>query len=514
MIFWRTLLKNFRLNRGKSSMTSGILFCLAILVAGIATAESVKTANAEAAQTQTSQVLRVFSMRDYNTRVVVAGATLLGAASGLVGSFALLRRRALLGDAVSHATLPGIGLAWLIGLYFGFTAKSLPLLLAGATVTGVLGTLMILAIRHTTRLREDAALGVVLGVFFGAGIVVLGVIQRIPSASSAGLETFIYGKTASLLWSDTLVIGICSVLLLGAVFFFYRELQLLCFDDAFCGSQGYPVLLLDIGLMTMIVLVTIVGLQAVGLILMIALLVIPPAAARFWTRDMIAMMKIAAALGGLSAMLGAMLSAIWPGLPSGAVIVLVAASMFLLSMLIGPSDGIVFRILARWSLEKKIDQQHLLRALYELCEQHDDGNKTDRSETVVPPSPFHASFSIEQLFHNRSWSISELRRIVRMAQRAGNVLVKPDGQIRLTETGASMAARVVREHRLWEMYLITYAEVAPGRVDRGADAIEHVLDPAVISRLEQLLGTRLPIQGNLASPHPLDPLVITDGGNG
>lgn len=446
---------------------------------------------------------RVLFFRDHNTRVVVGGATLLGVASGLVGCFALLRRRALLGDAVSHATLPGIGLAWLLGYWLGFDQKSLPLLLGGAAVTGVCGTLVILAIRRTTRLREDAALGIVLGVFFGAGVALLGQIQKIPSGSAAGLRSFIDGKAASLSTADVWWIAAALVLCSAAIWLFQKELRLLCFDEGFAASTGFPVLVLEILLMVLIVTVTIVGLQAVGLVLMVALLVIPPAAARFWSHRLNPTLGLAAATGGGSAALGAMASAVWPDLPSGPLIVLVAASAFAFSLFFGSERGMVPRLWQSWKLDRKTGLEHLLRALYELAE---TAARSRLGGQAWRPESGAAAFwvSEQDLLPRRSWSTRELNRLVNLAERRGEVLRNPTGGLRLTEAGLIEAARVVREHRLWELYLIAFAEVAPARVDRGADAIEHVLDPTVISRLEQMLDGKLASTAHLRSPHPLE----------
>ncbi len=255
---------------------------------------------------------RVLLVEDYNTRVVLLGTTLLGLAAGAVGNFTLLRKRALMGDALSHATLPGVGLAFVIVTWAGGDGKSLPLLLAGAAVSGTLGLAAILAIRNATRLKEDAALGIVLSVFFGAGVAVLGVAQQMPTGHAAGLEAFIYGKAASMGALDAQLIGAAALVVTVACALLFKELRLLCFDEAFAGSRGYPVLMLDALLMLLVVLVTLIGLQAVGLILMVALLVVPAAAARFWTERMSSMALISAAIGGASALVGAAMSAVSP----------------------------------------------------------------------------------------------------------------------------------------------------------------------------------------------------------
>jgi manganese/zinc/iron transport system permease protein len=435
---------------------------------------------------------RVLLLKDYNTQVVILGTTLLGCAAGVVGSFTLLRKRALMGDALSHATLPGIGLAFIVATSFGANGKSLPILLLGATITGVIGVGAILAIRNLTRLKEDTALGIVLSVFFGAGISLLGVIQQMEHGHAAGLEAFIYGKTASMGVKDAFLIATAALACIGASVLLFKELKLLCFDEGFAGSKGVPVLRLDLALMVLVVIVSIVGLQAVGLILMIALLVIPAAAARFWTEKMWRMVIISAALGAAGGMMGAGASALFSKLPSGAMIVLVCTMFFVISMVFGSARGVLVRLLRTSRLNRTVARQHVLRAMHEILESstslkcdQDGGNGT---------------ISIRDLLSNRSWSLSRLHRAVRRAQRA-TLVERTGGQVRLTKRGMAEAVRLTRQHRLWELYLITYADIAPSQVDRDADAIEHVLEPDVVAELESLLE-KTPA-GVPASPHEL-----------
>ena len=286
---------------------------------------------------------RVVSLADYNTRVVVSGTALLGAAAGLVGCFTLLRRRALLGDALSHATLPGICLAFLLATSLGGDGKSMPWLLLGATLSGVVGVGAVLAIARGTRLKEDAAMGIVLGVLFGVGVALLGIVQQSETGHAAGLEAFIYGKTASMTAADAGRISVTSAICVAASVLLFKEWKLLCFDGAYAASRGYPVAVLDIALMGLVVAVCIVGLQAVGLILVIALLVIPAASARFWTDRMGRMMGIAALMGASGSLGGAIGSAVFTDLPSGALIVLVCGLWFLVSLFFGRRRGLLVR---------------------------------------------------------------------------------------------------------------------------------------------------------------------------
>ncbi len=438
----------------------------------------------------------VLFLRDYNTRLVVICTMLLGCACGLMGGFLLLRKRSLMGDTLSHATLPGVGLSFMLAVALGGDGKSLPILLAGAAITGVIGCAAVLFIREQTRIKDDAAMGIVLSVFFGAGVAILGIIQTMPEGSAAGLESFIYGKTASMVMSDFQILVLVTVSVITCSLLLFKEFRLLCFDETFAAALGWPVKFLDILLLALITAVTVAGLQAVGLILIIAFLITPAAAARFWTNQLDRMLVLSALIGAASGWLGASLSAFIPRLPAGAVIVLVAALFFVVSMLIGTERGVMIRFLRQSQLKKRMGRQHLLRALYEILE---GGRVTE--ELNIRTVPFR------QIRGRRTWSDTQLRDYIRRAYNDGLVEApnKVDS-ILLTKTGLAEAAQVTRNHRLWEMYLIEYADVATSRVDRDADMVEHVLGEKMVTRLENKLqayrsaGSLVP-----QSPHPIHP---------
>ena len=439
---------------------------------------------------------RVAFLQDHNTRVVVFGTGLLGAAAGIIGSFALLRRRALMGDALSHATLPGIAAAFLIASALGGSGKSLPILLTGAAISGALGTAAILAIRNFTKLKEDAALGIVLSVFFGAGVALLGIVQQTSMGHAAGLESFIFGKTASLRATDAYVIGLGGAACVAVSCLLFKELKLLCFDEGFAAAHGLPVRGMDLILMSLIVVVSIIGLQSVGLILMIALLVIPTAAARFWTGKMVRMSILSGIFGAISCLVGAMVSALLPRMPSGATIVLAASLAFGVSFFFGRERGAVIRWYRRLQLHARVDRQHLLRAMFELSEDAD-------AEANLATQGRAPEIAFESVLDMRSWSARRLRRQIRAAANDGVVVSLRGNKLRLTESGEHLASRLVHQHRLWEMYLITHAEIAPSKVDRDADMIEHVLTPLMIAQLEQLVGEAQPAVALPPSPHPI-----------
>ncbi len=442
------------------------------------------------------ELLHVLTLQDYNTNVVVVGVSALGLACGLIGSFLLLRKRALLGDAISHAMLPGIAGAFMVMSALGGSGKSLVGLLIGAAISGAAGLACILLIRHFSRIKEDAALGIILSVFFGLGVVLLTLIQQMRTASAAGLESFIYGKTASMLASDAIAILIAAVVISIACLVLFKEFTVLSFDQAYAQSQGFPVHGLDIVMTALVIAVMVIGLQAVGLILMIAMLVIPPAAARFWTDRLHRMLFCAGAIGLLSGLFGALISTLTPRMPAGAVIVLVAGAIFFVSMVFGTARGVVRRVVEHVGLARKVALQHLLRAMYELREAQADCE-------VTPTVLQEGRFSADALQPRRAWNGGELQQAIRLARRAGYLTPDSRGGVRLTESGANAAIHVVRNHRLWEIFLITHADIAPSHVDRDADMVEHVLDPAMIAELEAVLAKTDPALATLASPHHL-----------
>ncbi len=434
-------------------------------------------------------IVDVVFLKDHNTRVVVISVMLLGVSSGIIGAFLLLRKRSLMGDVLSHATLPGIGLAFAVMTAMGLSGKSLPGLLLGAAVSGVLGLLLVLAIRSTTRLRDDVAMGFVLSVFFGLGVAILGMVQKVPGANAAGLESFIYGKTASMVLQDAQLIGGIALVISVVAVLFKKEFTLMCFDEGYAVSQGWPVTLLDMAMLGLVVCVTVIGLQAVGLILIIAFLIIPATAARFWTQSLDRMLLLSALIGALSGWLGASFSGILGNLPAGAIIVLVAATIFLISMFFGTARGVVPRLREQIRLKRRVGRQHLLRAAYEILEQQ-------------PGALANVPVDRASLFAHRSWSRRQFSRYLAHARDEDHLEDAPPDSIQLSEAGFGEAARMTRNHRLWELYLIRHADIAPSHVDRDADMVEHILGADMVRQLEAEVGH---FEEPAASPHALTP---------
>ncbi len=426
--------------------------------------------------------VRVLLLQDYNTRLVLCGTLLFGACGGVVGAFMLLRKKSLVGDVASHAALPGIGLAYLImeSISPG-SGKSPVWLLLGAGAGSAAGLYCAGLIQRTRLIKEDAALGIVLSVFFGFGIVLLSIVQSLPTGSAAGLSEFVFGKAAALTAGDVASIAVASLIVLSVCAIAFKELSLLCFDEAYAAALGWPTRQLDLLLTSLVVAVTVIGMPSVGLLLVVAQLVIPPTAARFWTDRHGALTIVSGVLGALSSAIGVVASALVPRLAAGAVIVLAGTGIFIVSMLFGTRRGVVWHWLGQFSARRKIGQLDLLRTCFEILEQSiGDASPVECDLTAIP-------ISRQQLLDARTWTDARLRNVLTAAQRDGSIRLDADGNFRLTVEGTRLARRATRNHRLWELYLIHFAQTAPSRVDREADEFEHVLEPDLVEQLEVLL---------------------------
>jgi manganese/zinc/iron transport system permease protein len=288
----------------------------------------------------------------WNTAVVTGGAAMLGAAAGAAGCFAHLRRRALAADAFSHATLPGVALAFLLMAGTGGDGRWLPGLLLGAAGAALLGMAALEAMVRRTRLTEDAATAAVLSTFFGAGVVLLTLIQTLPLPGQAGLDGFLLGQTAGMLAAEAWTIAGLGALAIAVIALLRRPMTLVCFDAGHAATLGVPVRLIDAAILGVALVVMIAGLKIVGLVLIVALLITPPVAARFWTDRVGVMLAVAAAQGAAAGWLGAALSAAAPQAPTGALIVLVAFALFAASLLFAPRRGVLAQAAARARLSR------------------------------------------------------------------------------------------------------------------------------------------------------------------
>ncbi|MEQ8825449.1 MAG: metal ABC transporter permease [Filomicrobium sp.] len=383
----------------------------------------------------------------YNAALVGIGAALLGFAAGAAGTFLFLRKRALVSDALAHATLPGVAAAFIIMVAFGGDGRSLIGLLVGSAVSAWIGLVVVEWMSRTTRLSEDAAIGAVLSVFFGVGIVLLTIVQTMSSGRQAGLESFLLGSTAGMLFQDAVIIALGGAIAVALTFVFRRPMTLVAFDAEYAAASGINVRQIDLIMMGLVMAVTVIGIKIVGLILIVALLIIPPVTARFWTNQSERVVWIASVIGGIAGYVGAAISASAPSLPTGPIIVLVCAALFVLSLFLAPARGVAASAWQHWQFQKRV---HLRQGLLALS----------RSE------PIHDQLTLNTL------------------RRAG--LIRADGIA--TEAGRVQAAKAARDEHRWEVARQMHHDTAlTGRYD-GLTPIETVLTRDEIAEIDKVIG--------------------------
>jgi manganese/zinc/iron transport system permease protein len=286
---------------------------------------------------------------DPNTQWILMGCMLLGLSSGVIGSFAYLRKQSLMGDALAHSALPGVCIAFMLT-----GSKSIFGFLIGAAIAGVLATLGIGLLTRYSRIKQDSALAAILSVFFGFGIMLLTEIQHSGSGNQSGLDKFLFGQAATMILSDVYTMMIISVLLIGSCILLFKEFKLISFDPGFARGLGFPVPLMDQLIMLLIVVVVVVGIQAVGVVLMAALLITPAVSARYWTEKLGVMVCLAGLFGAVSGFLGTLISTQGTYLPTGPLCVLCATVLFGISIVFAPRRGLLSKLFVRLSVKRSV----------------------------------------------------------------------------------------------------------------------------------------------------------------
>ncbi|MCM3236605.1 metal ABC transporter permease [Heyndrickxia oleronia] len=302
-------------------------------------------------------IFQVF--QDPNTQWILFGSVLLGISSGIIGCFAYLRKQSLMGDALSHAVLPGVCLAFILT-----GTKSIFFFLIGAMIAGILATMSISFVTRYSRIKQDSALGIILTVFFGIGIVLLTQIQHSASGNQSGLDKFLFGQAASMVHSDVYTMAGISLFLIGVSIVFFKEFKLLSFDPGFAKGIGLPTMILDQFIMLLMVIAVVIGIQAVGVVLMAALLITPAVSARYWTEKLHVMVILAGLFGGTSGLIGTIISTWANNLPTGPLIVLSATSIFVVSIVLAPSRGVLAMAMRQKRAKTEImNRQQLKQAI-------------------------------------------------------------------------------------------------------------------------------------------------------
>ena len=387
----------------------------------------------------------------YNATLVTLGASLLGAAAGMAGTFLYLRKNALISDAISHATLPGLGFAFLVAFGFGIDGRQLFILLSGSALSAALGLYFVNWLTRETRLTQDTAIGCVLSVFFAFGVVLLTIIQVIPAGRKAGLESFLLGSTAGMLYSDALLILILSIITALVLFVFLRPIKLVVFDQGYSETLGISVQRVDFIILAVTLAVTVLGMKIVGLILIVALLIIPAVSARFWSERTNIILVTATLFGALSGYIGSAISAVSPGLPTGPIIVLCCFGLFLFSFLFAPKRGVLAVALDHYRFQKAV---HLTQGLLSMAV----------AQPIYEP------------------------KTQRLLRRLG--YIRADGVA--TETGKSLAAKTLLNEKRWSYWqeILKESNQLDGQAVFNLMDIETKLTPDQIKSIDQGLALK------------------------
>ncbi len=395
---------------------------------------------------------------DSNLIWVLIGCALIGAGASIVGTFSYLRKEALAGDAIAHALLPGVALAFLLT-----EEKKLYVLFPGAIIAGLVSMWAIQMIKKYSKIKSDTAIALVLSVFFATGVVLLTHIQQGDYGNQSGLDAFLFGKAASMLPRDIYLFVTVDLIIVGLVALFYPYLKLYAFDQEFAESTGLPIRLLRFGLSVLTVLAIASGIQAVGVVLMAALIITPAATARFLSARMHHMLAIAVVIGVLSAIIGVYISYLTPSMPTGPWIVVVLSFFALSTFAFAPKKGIVHRHFRRIAHQRKIMDENVVKHLYHM-------------------SGSEKGIGLGVLSAERQWGGKQLEGAIKRLV-SGGLIFADQGKVGLTDDGQREGARIVRLHRLWELYLSERMNIAEDHVHHDAEAIEHIITP----ELEQAL---------------------------
>ncbi len=405
-------------------------------------------------------------LRDYNVLMVVLGTVILGGSAALVGSFSFLRKQSLIGDAIAHSILPGIVLAFLIS-----GSKNPLFLMIGALISGWLSISLINAIVNRSKLKTDAAIAIALSFFFGVGIVLLTYAQHNSEGNMTGLDQYLFGKAASMNSLDVQLFALMAIVLFFFIIIFKRAFILISFDREFAISKGLNVRFYEWLLSSLTILAIALGIQAVGMILMAALIITPAASARQWTNKMGLFMGLTVLFGMIAGYFGSFLSYTAPQMPTGPWIVMVLSFITLISVIFAPEKGIVSRQRKKRKNQQKILIENVLKSFYHIGE--------TKKEIDVKRSPLELNVKLQ----------TEIKRVIKglsILERKKQV-VRVGESWALTTEGITESRRIVRLHRLWELYLTKKMLIDPSFVHHDAEAIEHVITPEIEFQLTKEL---------------------------
>jgi manganese/zinc/iron transport system permease protein len=414
-------------------------------------------------------------------RAPTIGSMLMCFAAGLIGVIVFLRKESLVGESLSHAAYPGVALGVLAaGTWGGDNPFSLSLgILLGAFSSALLGLVAIAFMERRLKVKSDAALCFVLSAFFAVGITIASRMQFSHSALYRQIQVYLYGQAATMTDVHILIYGLLSLATLFAVLFLYKEILTITMDRDFAKSLGIRVRWIDFLVFSLVVLAVVIGIRSVGVVLMSAMLIAPAVSARQFTNKLYQMFIIAGLSALFSGFMGnylsfeitEILSARYPhdriGLPTGPMIVMVASTLSLLALFFAPERGLVLRWWRMAVFRNQCVRENLLKTLWRSGE--------------------GAVVSLKDLTRYQSGSKLYLKSMIRKLIRSGWVERVDGDAFCLTTDGRHRGSRIIRLHRLWEVYLADYMGVGAEKVHYSAEEMEHILTPELERELTKLL---------------------------
>ena len=421
---------------------------------------------------------RFLTLTDDSVRMVLLGTVLMGLSCGIMGGLIVTRRLSLFGDTLSHAVLPGVAVGFLWS-----QSKDSWAILVGATAAGFLGVALISLLQKTSRIRQDSALGLVLSGFYALGICMLTRIQKMEFGNQSGIDKYLFGQVVGLSSSDLWTMAFSCILILVLSIVLYKELLISGFDAEYARSIGLPVELLQYLLWLLLAFAVITSLQIVGVVLVSALLVIPAATASLITDKMRLILIWSALLGCAAGATGAFLSFLGDQLPTGPIIVLVSATFFLFALFFHPQNGLLFKWVSSRNRNHRILLENTLKAVYQELESID----FQKEIISVGQLAKRRRASMPQAHREANALVAKQYATLHFVEDESSAPPRPT-MLSLTPKGWGSACRIVRNHRLWELYLTNEARYAPDHVHDDAEKIEHVLGEETVRRIERILS--------------------------
>jgi len=412
------------------------------------------------------QLTYFFSFRDANITNVLIGTLLLGTAAGMVGTLVVLSKKTLIIDAISHSMLPGICIGFLLS-----GVKNPLYLMLGGMASATLAVFLIGEISKRSKIKIDAAIAITLSILFSFGVIMLNVVQNTGNPNQSGLNDFLFGKAASMLQEDLLLFGGLCLITFITLPLFFRHFKISLFDPIFAQSIGVKRFIIQSIISFLIIITAAAGVQTVGIILISAMIIAPASASLLWTNNFKRTMIYSGVTGAVCSIVGVFISYLSPKMPTGPWVVVTLASVSILSVLFSPNGLLVKQLQIRKN-RKSILRENVLKTVYKLKEKIIKNNQ---------------GVSTELVSNYRPTAIRKVKKALKHLQRKG-LIVKGGDFWTLTEHGTQEAERIVRVHRLWELYLQKFMHLPSDYVHNSAESIEHIVTPEIERSLEKIMG--------------------------